>query len=76
MTDQDFDVALALLMEDMEGDQGDRHEIFMRVKQMIDQMRAMGMPPPDDLVRLEDQLAAEFEEDARKSRISDPSRPS
>lgn len=60
MSEQEIEAAVALLIEEMEGDQGDAHEIYLRLRQLLDQMRAMGMPLPDDLVRLEEDLGAEF----------------
>ena len=60
MDRDEIEAAVSLLLDDMEGEWGDRHEIFLRIQQTLDQMRAMGMPLPDDLVRLEEELAAEF----------------
>lgn len=60
MNEQQFEAGLSLLIDDMEGDLGDRHEIFMRLRTIFEGMRAMGMPLPDDLVRLEGELAEEF----------------
>ena len=60
MDREEIEATLSLLLDDMEGEWGDRHEIFLRIRQTLDSMRAMGMPLPDDLVRLEDELAAEF----------------
>ena len=36
------------------------NEIYMKLRQTLDGMRAMGMPLPDDLVRMEKELSAEF----------------
>ena len=65
MDRQEIEAALSLLLDQMEGEWGDRHEIFLRIRQTLDQMRAMGMPLPDDLVRMEDKLAAEFVADQK-----------
>ena len=65
MDEQEFETALSLLIDDMEGEQGDRHEIFMRLHQMLETMRAEGLPVPDDLARMEAELAAEFEADTK-----------
>jgi hypothetical protein len=62
---QALEAALAVLLDDMEGEQGDSHEIYLRLRQILDSMRAVGMPLPDDLVRLERAMAAEFEEEAK-----------
>lgn len=61
VSEPEFEAAVALLIEELEGDQGDPHEIHMRLRQLLDQMRATGMPLPEDLVRLENELSAAFE---------------
>jgi len=66
MEEREFEAALALLIEEMEGEQGDSHEIYLRLCQILSSMRAMGMPPPDDLVRMEREMAAEFEAEAKE----------
>ncbi len=60
--------AVALLLDDIEGDLGDSHEIHLRLQQTLASMRAMGMPLPNDLVQMEKELGAEFEADAKKNR--------
>ena len=60
MNEQELEVALSLLLEDMEDQGTDSHEIFVRLGQLFNSMRALGMPPPEDLVRLHDELAEEF----------------
>ena len=58
--DPNLEARLSLLLTEMEGEQGDRHEIWMRLRQELDGMRAFGMPVPEDLQRLEDELEREF----------------
>jgi len=58
MDTKDLEAEVSLLLDEMEGEQGDRHEIYLRVRQLLSNLKAMGMPPPDDLVR----LAAELED--------------
>ena len=60
MDEQEIEVALSLLLEDMEDQGTDSHEIFLRLDQLFNSMRAVGMPLPEDLVRLHDELAEEF----------------
>jgi hypothetical protein len=64
MDREELEAALAVLLDQMEGDQGDSHEVYQRLRQILDGMRAMGMPLPDDLVRMERELGADFEGDA------------
>lgn len=56
--------AASLLIDEMEGEQGDRHEIWLRLQAILQQIRATGMPLPDDLVRMEQELEEEFGRDA------------
>ena len=67
---QEMEAAVLELMTEMEGDLGDAHEFYMRLRQTIDGMKAMGMPIPDDLARLEKELSAEFAADAKDSGTS------
>ncbi len=60
----DLDAEIAYLMDVMEGDQGDMAEIEFRLKQLIQTLRAEGLPVPDDLKRLEAQLDARLTKDA------------
>jgi hypothetical protein len=65
MDREELEAALAVLLDQMEGDQGDSHGVYLRLRQILDGMRAMGMPLPDDLVNMERELAADFEDDAK-----------
>ena len=60
MDAKDLTAELSLLLNEMEGEQGDRHEIYLRIRQMAGSLRAMGMPVPDDIARLERTLEEEF----------------
>ena len=64
MDKQSIEVALSLLVDEMEGDLGDRHEILMRLRQILNTMRAENLPVPSDLADMETALAAEFEAEA------------
>lgn len=52
--------AASLLIDEMEGELGDRHEIWLRLQTILQQIRATGMPVPDDLLRMEQALDEEF----------------
>ena len=58
---QEIEAAVLELLDEMEGELGDAHEIYMKLRQTLDSMRAMGMPLPDDLVRMEREMSAEFQ---------------
>lgn len=66
MDAQELEAALSNLLTDMDGEVHDRHEIYMRLSQILSGMRAFGMPLPDDLVRLEHELEAEFRSESRR----------
>lgn len=61
---EEIEAEIGLLLEQMQGGIEERHAYFLRLKQTLDQMRAYGMPLPDDLLTLEEELAAEFEAEA------------
>ena len=58
MTMEDIQAELSLLLSEMEGDYGDRHEVHERVRQLIDKSRAFGLEPPADLLALSEALEA------------------
>ncbi len=64
MTMDDLDAEISYLMEQLEGEPGDAHEIFFRLKQILDTFRAEGLPVPADLAKLEAALDARFRKDA------------
>lgn len=51
---------IGLLLTRMQNEPEDRHEIYLTLKERLNEMRAYGMPLPDDLVELEKNLEAEF----------------
>lgn len=55
------------LMGDMEKRPEDRHELYIELRGKLNEIRAMGMPVPEDLARFERELEAEFAAD-RKGR--------
>lgn len=65
MSFENLKAEISLLIDEMEGDQGDQHEIYLRIREKLDEMRAMGMPLPEDLLRLEEYLESEFAADLR-----------
>jgi len=53
---EDLKVAIAMLMTQMANQPEDAHEIQESLRQKLAEMRAFGMPLPDDLVDLEKKL--------------------
>src|ERR1043165_5779589 len=60
MAFEDLKAELALLINQMENQPEDRHELYLQVREKLNEMRAFGMPLPDDLVRMEKDLEKEF----------------
>jgi hypothetical protein len=59
----EFEAAISLLITQMENQPDDRHEIYLQIREKLNEMRAFGMPLPGDLVKLEKELEAEFAAD-------------
>lgn len=68
MAFEDLKAELALLINQMENQPEDRHELYLQVREKLNEMRAFGMPVPEDLLKFEEQLGAQFkaEQDAAK----------
>jgi hypothetical protein len=68
MAFDDLKAELALLINQMENQPEDRHELYLQVREKLNEMRAFGMPLPDDLVRMEKDLEKEFAAAKRKAK--------
>jgi hypothetical protein len=64
MDSKDLEAEISLLLDEMEGEQGDSHEIYLRVRQLLSNLQAVGMPAPEDLVRLAKVLEESFKDEA------------
>ena len=73
MSFEDIEAEINLLLNELEGDYGDRHEALERVRQMIDKTTAYGMQPPANLVAL---VAALEGPDAGQAMTAPPTGPS
>ena len=54
---------LSLLLEEMVNQPEDEHEIQEQLREKLREMRAMGLPLPDDLVELEKRLDDDLDVD-------------
>lgn len=61
MSFEDKEAELGLLLTRMQNEPQDRHELYLQIRQKLNEFKAYGMPLPDTLVKLERQLEAEFE---------------
>lgn len=60
MAFEDLKAELALLVNQMENQPEDRHELYLQIRERLNEMRAFGMPLPADLVEFEEKLEALF----------------
>ena len=60
MAFDDLQAEIANLINQMEDQPEDRHELYEQIRERLNEMRAYGMPLPQDLVDLEKALEAEF----------------
>ena len=64
MTMDDLDAEISYLMNQLEGESGDSHELFFRLHQILETFRAEGLPVPQNLLKMEQALDAQFRKDA------------
>ena len=60
MAFEDLQAEVSLLLTQMENQPENPHEIYLQIREKLNEMRAFGMPLPEDLVRLERELEAQF----------------
>jgi hypothetical protein len=70
---EDIEAELGLLLSRMQNQPQDKHELYELVRQKLNEMKAYGMPLPEDLVQFERDLEAEFlaenEDRQRRARL-------
>jgi hypothetical protein len=64
MAFEDKEAELGLLLGKMQAAPHDVHELYQQIRQKLAELRAYGMPLPDDLVEFERDLEAEFTAEA------------
>lgn len=65
MAFDDLVLSINLLVSEMENEPEDAHEILERLHLQLNQLRATGLPLPDDLVELEKRLERDFQRPAK-----------
>jgi hypothetical protein len=63
---EEIEAEISLLLTQMENQPEDKHELYLQLREKLNEMRAYGMPVPDDFKRLITDLEAEFEADQEK----------
>ena len=75
MAFEDKEAELGLLLTRMQNQPQDEHELYELVRQKLNEMKAYGMPLPEDLVQFERDLEAEFlaesEDRQRRTRLDE-----
>ena len=64
MDREELSAALSLLVDQMDGEIEDSHEVYLRLTMLLNQMRALNMPIPEDLARMEADMSKEFAAEA------------
>jgi hypothetical protein len=62
---------IALLMQALNEAPRDKHELYLEIMQKLNELKAYGMPLPDDLVALERRLEREFTAEQRERRADE-----
>lgn len=60
MAFEEIKASINLLLTEMENRPEDKHELLEMIHEKLEELRAMGMPLPDDLVALEKGLEDEL----------------
>jgi hypothetical protein len=61
MAFEEFRLQLAMLMDEIAANPKDAHELQETLREKLDEMQALGLPLPDDLVGLEEYLEEDLE---------------
>ena len=69
MAFEQLKMEISSLLTEMQNQPQDRHEIYLALREKLGQMKATGMPLPDDLVRLEHELEEEFSSEQPKLKL-------
>jgi hypothetical protein len=60
MAFDDVKAELGILLTQMQNEPEDRHELYLQLMEKLNELKAFGMPLPQDLVEMEKALEAEF----------------
>ena len=61
MSFDELKAEVSLLVTEMQNEPSDRHELYLKLMRKLNELRAFGMPLPEDLTRFEAALKAEFQ---------------
>jgi hypothetical protein len=60
MAFDDLEAELALLINQMDTQPENPHDLYLRIMEKLNEFKALGLPLPDDLVRVERELEDYF----------------
>ncbi len=66
MAFEELRAQIAMLMDEIAGAPEDAHQIQERLREKLDELKAMGLPLPEDLVDLERALERDLETPPRR----------
>jgi len=67
MAFDDVKAELGILLTRMQNEPTDKHELYLQLVAKLNELRAFGMPLPQDLVDMEKALEAEFAAEKREA---------
>ncbi len=65
MAFEEVKAELGILMTRMQTQPEDRHELYLQLMEKLNEIKAYGMPLPEDLIEMEKALEAEFAADKK-----------
>ena len=68
MAFENIKAELGLLLTRMQNEPEDKHELYLQVMEKLNELKAFGMPLPQDLVALEAALGEEFDAEMPKKK--------
>ena len=60
MAFDDLEAELALLINQMDNPPENPHDVYLRIMELLNEYKGLGLPLPDDLVRVERELEDYF----------------
>ena len=60
MNADELEAEISLLLNQMQNQPEDRHELYLKLQERVHRMQAYGMPIPEDLSRFLSELEQEF----------------
>ena len=69
MAFENIKAELGLLLTRMQNEPEDKHELYLQVMEKLNELKAFGMPLPQDLVALEAALGEEFDAELPKNEL-------